>query len=293
MNRKYIAITVIAMALMCHCFVFTSCTSDREYIEPQIPPPLKTGVKASPQEVEDSARLLNKGMKYFEEGNYQPALFEFVRAAELNPQNPEAYLYIAKICARTGRTAQASQSYDIVLKIQPDNIEALREYADFLRVAGENTKAADLYAKLLDLKKGDLQLQLSYASALARSGRYKEAENLYNSAINSDTKDPEPLRAFARYWVEKSDYAGANAAECFQNASIQYEKAAQIAESSGDKWMFKFLQAQAIYRKWLITANSADQKKASVIFDGYENSNEELPWKMSARYYLSVLNEKD
>lgn len=278
---------------MCHCFVFTSCTSDRAYIEPQIPPPPKAGAKASAQEVEDSARLLNKGMKYFEEGNLQPALFEFVRAAELNPESSEAYLHIARICARTGRTAQASQSYDIVLKIKPDNVEALREYADFLRISGENMKAAGLYAKLLDIKQGDLQMQLSYASALARSGRYKEAENLYISAVNSDPKDTRTLSAFARYWVEKSDYAGANAAECFQNASIQYEKAVQIAESSGDKWMFKFLQAQAIYRKWLITANTADQKKASVLFDGYENSDEELPWKMSARYYLSVLNEKD
>ncbi|MCE1247020.1 MAG: tetratricopeptide repeat protein [Firmicutes bacterium] len=282
-----------AMALMCHCFVFSSCTSAPPTAEPKVPPAWKEGAKPPDRDIEDSARLMERGRKYFDEGNMQPGLFEFVRAAELNPNSSEAYLYIARICRKTGKNTQASESYDIALKINPEDNGITGEYADFLRMSGDNEKAAKLYAKLVDGGDADLKTRINFASSLARAGKQAEAEKAFTGAINAYPDNTDALRAFAGYWFERADESPAAAADCYEKAAVLYEKASQIEKTESSKWMFRFLQAQSFYRKWLVTKSDSDRKKASMIFDGYENCQDELPWKMSARYFLSVLNEND
>jgi tetratricopeptide (TPR) repeat protein len=281
------------MALMCHCFIFTSCKSDNTGSELQVPPAYKPGVTPAAKDLEDSNLLLSRGQKYYEDSKMQPALFEYLRAAELNPASYEAYFYIARICKKMGRTEQALESYDIALKLSPDSEEALLEYADLLRLSGNNLKASEVYAKILAAKPAEMAILLNYASSLARSGKFAEAETAFMKAVDSYPGDVTPLQSFARYQFERADASVKDAPDCYEKAAELYKKSSQITNIDSERWSFKFRQAQSLYRKWLVTKSKSDQKRASMIFDEYENSQEELPWKMSAQYFLSVLNEQD
>lgn len=90
-------------------------------------------------------------------------------AINLNPNNANAYAYIAGALARPGpeharRYAEAQEAADTAVAIDPDNPTAHRYRADILALQGYYTAAIDSYLMALNLNpnRADLHIGLAY-----------------------------------------------------------------------------------------------------------------------------------
>lgn len=79
-----------------------------------------------------SEKLLDQGLKLFEEGNIDAALEKFQKAAEEDPENAVAHGNMGKLYRQQGKTGKAFRSFQKVLSICPDDMDALFELGELL-----------------------------------------------------------------------------------------------------------------------------------------------------------------
>jgi TonB family protein len=101
---------------------------------------------------------LNNGVRAFREANYDAAIADFLRAAELDPDLTAAELYLGVAYSRQfvsgGQSPQNQQfatkaigAFENVLKKQPDNIQALDGLAAIFQNSNQLQKAREAYLK--------------------------------------------------------------------------------------------------------------------------------------------------
>jgi len=86
--------------------------------------------------------------------NKQPgeALDAFLKAQQLDPENPQPYLLRARLLRQTKQTDVAIEEYNTLLQQQPDSIAGNMGMATIYDSRGEHQKAKEIYARILELK---------------------------------------------------------------------------------------------------------------------------------------------
>jgi Flp pilus assembly protein TadD len=75
------------------------------------------------------------------------AIQHFRKVKELNPNNPEAAVWLALLLHQTGRQAEAKAQYEQILRLEPDNPIALNNLAYVLAEQGGDLDVALTYAQ--------------------------------------------------------------------------------------------------------------------------------------------------
>ena len=115
-----------------------------------------------------------RGMARFNLKQWGPAVLDFQKARELNPEDPESSLALGMSLAADSQVYEAIEVFERLLAAQPKYIRA-------------HLRLAHLYYRLGSISKGHQQLDLAMAARPSLSER-KEVEAMKNEQLELDKK---------------------------------------------------------------------------------------------------------
>lgn len=133
---------------------------------------------------------VQKGIQYMEAGNYEVALQDLTKAAELDGGNSEAYNALAVLYQRLDQPADAERQFKKALSVNPDNFGARNNYGRFLCSHGRYADAMSQFREVIGSKLYNSPwIALTNAGICARSaGQKGEAEEYLRKALDYDPR---------------------------------------------------------------------------------------------------------
>src|SRR5947207_819641 len=125
------------------------------------------------------------GMVYLDQGRAQEAIAAFRKAAELDPDMPEAF-------NSWGAAAKAEAPLREAIRIQPDFAEAHNNLGGLLMARGDLSQACFHFETAVRFRPGLASARYNYGVALARLQRFDEAQPQMEAAVRADPKSAEP-----------------------------------------------------------------------------------------------------
>ncbi len=123
-----------------------------------------------------------------------------------DPQNANAQLQLARVLAAENKDDDASQQYDVALKLLPNDREAQRSAAEFYLASKKYDKAASAFAGLVQQSPNDAALHQLYGNSLLRLHKNAESEQQQLLAIKLNPKMGEAYHDLAFAAAENKDY---------------------------------------------------------------------------------------
>ena len=139
----------------------------------------------------------NLGLIYFNDGDDSQALDALGKAISINPAQLEARLARAEAARRSGKTKQASDDYQVIIRERPDDRLGYARLASLLRQRGKYEGALDVLRSALRQAGADSQIYVELALIYLAQGRDELAELILRRAIGLDDKQPGVHNAIA------------------------------------------------------------------------------------------------
>ncbi|SHI73551.1 Tfp pilus assembly protein PilF [Malonomonas rubra DSM 5091] len=95
--------------------------------------------------------LAGKGFAYLQKKDYQAALYEFEKAAEVSNRYPRAYFLQSEALVGMGRTELARKALEKAVNLAPNYVLALYQLGVMEMKAQENDTAIDRFEKVVEL----------------------------------------------------------------------------------------------------------------------------------------------
>jgi Flp pilus assembly protein TadD len=108
-------------------------------------------------------------------GEYDAAIADFEKAAQLNPHLPEVYSYLGRAHIQTGDTAAARLGFQKELEQNPNDFESNLNLGALLRQDQDYDGARKLLDRALQVRPGDLSARFQSAANNLAAGRLNEA----------------------------------------------------------------------------------------------------------------------
>ncbi len=121
--------------------------------------------KSDPQATAKEA--LEKGKQHALNNKYPEAIIEYRRAVQADPRLGEARLELAYAYASTGDGINALREYVRAADLLPENKEAQQRAGAFMLLAGQFTDAQGLAERMLKRNPNDVEAHILLANALA------------------------------------------------------------------------------------------------------------------------------
>jgi tetratricopeptide (TPR) repeat protein len=177
------------------------------------------------------------GAMWLEDGAPLRAVPFLARASEINPNNAEYHIRLARSYLGFGRLAEAEKEALKVLELFPDNGEGIIALTEAAQSKEDLDEAAQQLQKFP--KKADLSFYLASANLLLRQGDLSAAENALRQALTVDPKSAAAHTAMGDLHLIRKDPN--QAAEEFKKAadlapirSIERLKYAAFKSGTGD-----------------------------------------------------------
>lgn len=138
-----------------------------------------------------AARIM--GQVALQMGDEPLASAAFNRAMELDPENPDLWVAIARFRADTGDQAGATNAVGRAVKLDPRNIRALQYRGELLRFQFGLGAAIPWFERALQIDPNDVPLLTEYAATLGDMGRMTDMLVVARKIISLDGRNP---RAF-------------------------------------------------------------------------------------------------
>ncbi len=165
---------------------------------------------------EDKTVLIKTAYSYYQKGDWERAIEEYHKLADLDPKDLNVHNMLADIYAKKGDVQEALQQYDLVaqgfdqknqvdkvlqvykrmLKLVPNDPELLNAVKNLIdkylsRAAqleeSEPDKAIEIYRSVLKAEPNRIDANLPFAKLLAKKGqKFEGVEALMNLAMNLD-----------------------------------------------------------------------------------------------------------
>ena len=117
-----------------------------------------------------------QGLIYAEQKRINEAVEAFLKAIELNPDDSELRVFLARAYAMNEMTyPEAIKHYEEALKSQPDNAEIRAELARFYIYSNNYTKANEQYVYLIKRNPKDVRLRADYVRIHLKGKQYDKA----------------------------------------------------------------------------------------------------------------------
>lgn len=121
------------------------------------------------------ATLKNKALQLESEGMLEAALSQYLRAAEMDSNNVNYWLQIARLYKKTGKFREAAEAYQAVLELDPNNSKAQLGAGSMLRHLGRFDQAERYLKSALLAMPDDIVVLRNLAFTLAEQGKSTEA----------------------------------------------------------------------------------------------------------------------
>lgn len=183
-----------------------------------------------------AAHEFEKGLGFFNQGQFEQATSHFIKATELDPEYGNAYLYLGRSYLNLGQWHQAIQPLRVALRLSP--AETRKEALNFLIDAffggalaemkiGNFQNAVSYLKEGLELNPDSIQMKnqlgqtlIAYGGKLLAERNISEAVTTYKEAIGILPKNIEPYIGIARAFLEEGEFLKA----------LQYVKEAETID---------------------------------------------------------------
>ncbi|HZZ44602.1 MAG TPA: tetratricopeptide repeat protein [Tepidisphaeraceae bacterium] len=159
---------------------------------------------------------VNLGHEWVVAGNLDAAEFEYRRAAELAPNQPEALINVGGILAKRGRYAEAAEEYQKALAINPEYPLALFGMGSMFLAKNDAREALPWLERAVAKNPDYAQAQYTLGRAYEQLGDPEHARLAYEAAVAADPEDVESLYNLGTLYLHY--HQAADAAECFRRA---------------------------------------------------------------------------
>jgi tetratricopeptide (TPR) repeat protein len=183
------------------------------------------------KKAEHIQKCLDEGKNYYEKRSYELALKRFLKAFELDENNPEAQYYLGIVYARTGRYEPAVEYLRQALDSELADINKIHTEM----ILGYIYTIQERYDEALLLFRGILDMGLESAQAYAaigfimdRNGRFKDAiMNLYR-AIEIDPGNANAHNSLGYIFAESNLNLDEALKECRKAVSLDPDNPAYL-----------------------------------------------------------------
>jgi len=149
---------------------------------------LNRAIQAAP---EDARGWYALGEWYTHAGRRDEEMRAFRKAAELDPDLPDAFNNLGSVLAETGDVKNAEAAFGSALRVQPDFADAQANLGMLLAVEDRLPEAADHFERSLKAKPENTTARCNFAVALARLNRPREAMEQLEMALRTDANLPD------------------------------------------------------------------------------------------------------
>jgi tetratricopeptide (TPR) repeat protein len=152
------------------------------------------------------------GIAYLRQKQSQPimAAINFTKSLEIDPKQPRVLHGLADAYIKDRKYTEAAQTYIRILELDPDNCDVRLELARLLFRATQYAKCVkvleEFYAKC---KSSNKEVREMYIEALLRNGQYNEAFKEAQGIIKLEPNSPLALRVPANYYFSIKQYSQA------------------------------------------------------------------------------------
>ena len=137
----------------------------------------------------DSVALLNQGISYCKEGQYDRSIAYFNKAIEINPRYVEAYINRGIAYAEgKGQYDRAIGDYNKAIEINPRDAKAYLNRGGSYYLKGQDNKAVSDYTTAIEINPKYAMAYYSRGLTHFRIGQYDKAKADYTKAIEINPK---------------------------------------------------------------------------------------------------------
>jgi len=166
-----------------------------------------------------------RGAMLGEQGLYETALAEFIRAIELNPTIAAAHVGAGEILLKQGDYEQSRGYFERAISLEPDNFRAQYGLALTLQLEGRHAAAARTYERALAINPDDFDANLNLAVSYLALDRPTAAEPYAKLAVEVDPVSGPARVTLASVYDEQGRY---------EDAVVEFQQAFDLVELSPD-----------------------------------------------------------
>jgi len=128
----------------------------------------------------------NRGVKAYQEQDFDAALDEFVTCTILKPNDARGFWLYGDIYRVKGDYDKALEILGIGLELDPENTQILRSYADVLFFSGKTEEALESYAKVLETDPENVNALFNVATLQYNAKDYDRAIESFQKLVAID-----------------------------------------------------------------------------------------------------------
>ncbi len=232
-------------------FIFDVQTNEIKYEQMQVEKKKEERLKAA-QKVIDMAiemcgsaetKAMEIAMNFFNSEQYPDAKKSFNKVLELNPNEKEAYLYLAYISALERDYTTAIEYYDKGLEIDPNYIIALEGLAWSYKMIEDYELASETYQQLAELEEGNIDYILCIGEICNITDNFDGSVDAYNIVLEIDSNCVKAHQSLGILYFEEDQYddaiphlramidAGVEDSDILKKLAIAYHKTGRIGEA--------------------------------------------------------------
>ncbi|MDB9311630.1 tetratricopeptide repeat protein [Spirulina sp. CS-785/01] len=218
-------------------------TSQKPSVSPTPPPAAATPPSpASPQPIGSPSPAtatpenataevaFNRGVKAYEEGNFEGAIAAWQEATEIKPDYYQAWGNLGLGLKNLGRYEEALESYNRAIEIKPDFHKAWYNKGLALDELKRYDEALAAYTKVIEIKPDFHKAWYSRGNSLESLGQSEEAIACYDRAVE--------LRSdFYKAWYSRGN--SLKNMGRYQEAVTSYDGALRLKGDDGDSWFHR------------------------------------------------------
>jgi arylsulfatase A-like enzyme/Tfp pilus assembly protein PilF len=156
---------------------------------------------------------LNPGQEALDEGDFDLALENFTKLAQLDPANPSAQIYVAKVFFAMNDYDRAKKAFRKVIELDPESSTPYFRLGNIAQAEGMLDEAEGFYKKALEIIPDSPEALANLASLLVARGRIDSAAVLLNKALEVDPRNVVGLINLGLVYSAKQSYD--QALDCF------------------------------------------------------------------------------
>jgi tetratricopeptide (TPR) repeat protein len=167
--------------------------------------PAKSGVRLPG----NSPRLKQSAVACLRRGDFAAAIQAYKQALELDPNDPELKLGLARALSLTGHYEESQRIYQEFLAKAPDDADALEGLGHAFLRSDDPLEARAVFERLLARRPSNPEFQIDLARVEARLGHYRQAREILSAVLTSHPRHREARLQLAYVKLYQGRYAAA------------------------------------------------------------------------------------
>lgn len=152
---------------------------------------------------EDPQQHLQKGVEYFNKGDYEKAVLELKTSSQSDKNTAETYYYLALLDEKNRQYKAMSENLKKTIELAPTHTEARLKFGKVQLLLGQPDSALEQAEVILKAESQNLDAMLLKASVLMAQKKQAEAQAIVDSVLKINPNYTEALMSSALISMEK------------------------------------------------------------------------------------------